>query len=113
MGNSLHKLGAFAFKRPLWVILSWVIILAVLGYAATVFMKPTSSSISIPGTQGQQALDKMSALFPDVGRGSGRIVFATSGDKTIADYKQTIVDSTAEFEKIKGVSRVVDPFANP
>jgi len=113
MGNALHKLGAFAFKRPLWVIVGWVIILAILGYTAVLYMKPTSSSVSIPGTQAQKALDKMTTLFPDVGRGSGRIVFAISGNKTIDSYKQTITQATTDFGKINGVERVIDPYANP
>lgn len=112
MGQKLHRLGQFAFNHPAWVIAVWVIILGVLGYAASVNMKPTSDAISIPGTEAQKALDKMSSLFPDAGKGSARIVFAAPDGKKIADYSDVIKDSTTSFGKVDGVSRVIDPIAN-
>ena len=113
MGDKLHRLGAFAFKHPAWVIGFWIVILALLGYLAAVNMKPTSSAITIPGTQAQTALDRMGQLFPGAGKGSGRIVFAALTDKTISDYSRAISESTADFSKIKGVSQVVDFSTNP
>lgn len=112
MGQKLHKLGQFAFNHPAWIIAIWLIILGALGYAASVNMKPTSDAISIPGTEAQKALDKMSSLFPDAGKGSARIVFAAPDGKKISDYSEAIKDSTASFEKIDGVSRVIDPITN-
>ena len=112
MGNSLHKLGAFAFKRPFAIIGFWVVILAILGFTASQFIKPTSSAISIPGTEAQKALDRMSELFPDAGAGSARIVFAAPEGKTIDAYKQTISDSTTAFSQLDDVTQVVDPFTN-
>jgi RND superfamily putative drug exporter len=76
MGKKLHLLGAFAFRHPVWVTSIWVIVIVLLGYAASVYIKPTSSAISIPGTEAQKALDRMGELFPNEGKGSGRIVFA-------------------------------------
>jgi putative drug exporter of the RND superfamily len=113
MGDKLHKIGSFAFRRPVIVITFWIIVLAVLGYLASVYIKPTSSEISIPGTEGQKALDRMAELFPNAGKGSGRIVFAAPDGKTIDDYKTTIIQSTAEFAKIDGVSQVADYTLNP
>lgn len=112
MGQKLHALGAFAFKRPFLIISIWLVILATLGFTASQFMKPTSSAISIPGTQAQMALDRMGELFPDAGAGSARIVFAAPEGKTIEEYRQTITDSTDKFSKIEGVSQVADPFTN-
>lgn len=112
MGNKLHQLGAFAFKRPFVVMGFWIVILAILGFTASQFIKPTSSAISIPGTEAQKALDRMSELFPDAGKGSARIVFAVPEGKTIDDYKQAITDSTAAFSKLDEVSQVIDPLAN-
>ena len=83
MGQKLHALGAFAFKRPFLIISIWVAILAILGFTASQFIKPTSSAISIPGTEAQKALDRMSTLFPAAGAGSARVVFAAPEGKTI------------------------------
>lgn len=113
MGQKLHILGAFAFRRPFLVIAIWVAILIVLGFTASQFIKPTSSAISIPGTEAQKALDRMEELFPRAGAGSARIVFAAPEGKTIEQYTQVITDSTDEFSKLDGVSQVVDPLTNP
>lgn len=112
MGRKLHELGSFAFKHPVWVTAFWVIVIAILGLTASQFIKPTSSSISIPGTEAQKALDRMSELFPNAGKGSGRIVFAAPGDKKISDYANEIKESTADFSQIEGVSQVIDPLTN-
>ncbi|MDB5183690.1 MAG: rane transport protein [Candidatus Saccharibacteria bacterium] len=112
MGKSLHKLGSFAFTHPIWVITVWIVILGALGYLASVNIQSTSSAISIPGTEGQKALDEMAKLFPSAGKGTGRIVFAAEDGKTIADYSDVIKDSTTKFLKIDGVSGVVDPTVN-
>lgn len=112
MGKKLHVLGAFAFKHPVWVVGVWVIIVAILGYAASVYIKPTSSAISIPGTEAQRALDRMSTLFPNEGKGSGRIVFAAPDGKKITDYTGVVTKSTKSFAAINGVSQAVDYTVN-
>ncbi len=112
MGKKLHLLGAFAFRRPFVVLGVWIALLIVLGFTAAHFIKPTSSAISIPGTEAQKALDRMSELFPDAGKGSARIVFAAPSGKTIDDYRQVIADSTTAFEKLGGVTQVIDPTVN-
>lgn len=113
MGKKLHQLGALAFKHPFAVIGIWIVIIAILSFAASQFMKPTSSSIAIPGTDAQKALDRMSELFPDAGKGSGRIVFAAPDGKTIENYKRQITDSSADFVKIDGVLQAIDYTVNP
>lgn len=113
MGKKLHQLGAFAFRYPFVVIGIWVVILAILIFTASQFMKPTTTSISIPGTDAQKALDRMSELFPDAGKGSARIVFAAPEGKTIDDFKQQITSSTSDFSKIDDVSQVIDITTNP
>lgn len=113
MGQKLHSLGAFAFRRPFVVIGIWIVILAALGFTAAQFIKPTSSSISIPGTEAQKALDRMKELFPNEGAGSARIVFAAPEGKTIEQFEQAIKNSTDELTKIEGVSQAVDPLVNP
>ena len=113
MGNKLHKLGALAFNHPFKVILIWVVILAVLVLTAVQFIKPTSSAISIPGTEAQKALDRMGELFPSAGKGSARIVFAAPDGKTIDEYRSVITQSTVDFSKLDDVAQVVDYTVNP
>ncbi|RYF87576.1 MAG: hypothetical protein EOO03_10450, partial [Chitinophagaceae bacterium] len=73
---------------------------------------PTTSSISIPGTEAQKALDRVSELFPDAGKGSGRVVFATHNGTTIPESNDKITAVISELSKLDDVSRVVSPFEN-
>lgn len=113
MGKGLHKLGAYAFAHPWQIIAGWVVVIALLGFGASKMMEPTSSSISIPGTEAQKALDRVSELFPDAGKGSGRVVFAAEDGKKIDDYTTQIEALAADAKKVDGVTRVVTPFSNP
>lgn len=109
LAKQLHALGAAAFRHPWRVVAVWIGVLTILGVGAAQFYQAPSSSISIPGTQAQQAIDRVGELFPDSGGASGRIVFhATSG--SIQDQKTVIEDLVKEVEQVDGVSRAVSPF---
>ena len=109
LAKFLHKLGASTFRHPWQVITAWVAVLALLGIGAANFYQAPSSSISIPGTQAQQAIDRVSELFPDSGGASGRIVFhATSG--TVEDQKESIEELIKKVDEVDGVSQAVSPF---
>lgn len=113
MGNFLDKLGVHAFTHKWRYITGWVVILTLLGIGAFVYMKPTSSALTIPGTKAQVALDRANELFPDLGSGSGRVVVATSDGKVVDEYKSTITDLTQTLSKVEGVERAISPFENP
>ncbi len=109
MAQWLHKIGLGAFTHPWRVVAGWLLLLAVLGGLAAHFIKPTSSAISIPGTQAQRAIDRASELFPSGGKGTGRIVFhATRG--TVADQRASIEALVQKVKAIDGVTQVVSPF---
>lgn len=109
MAQWLHKIGAFAFTHPWRVLAGWLVILVVLGGLAAQFMKPTSPAISIPGTDAQKAIDRAAELFPDGGKGTGRVVFAAR-QGTIAEQKAAIETLVSKVKAIDGVTQVVSPF---
>jgi RND superfamily putative drug exporter len=113
MGKALHKLGIFAFTHAWYVVAGWVVIIGLLGYSASVYIKPTSSTISIPGTEAQKALDQMSELFPNSGKGSGRIVFEAPAGKKLSDLKDQVTETSSQFSKVNGVLKAIDFTQNP
>ena len=110
MGKFLRALAKLAFTHPWRVLGAWLIIFVVLGVAASTFIKAPSSSISIPGTQAQQAIDNVGNLFPEAGGGTGRIVFKAENGQTIVSQKTEIESLLADIAKVDGISQVVSPF---
>lgn len=112
MGNFLLKLGERAFELRWVIVVAWLVIVAGLGGTAYHYMKPPTSNISIPGTEAQKTFDRYGELFPDEGKGSGRLVFEAR-EGTIQDHTQEIDSLLAQVGKVKNVAAVVSPFDNP
>jgi RND superfamily putative drug exporter len=111
MGKFLHKIGENLFEKRWWVVSIWLVIILSLAVTACHYYRPVSGAISIPGTKAQIAIDRLSELFPDIGRGSGKIVFHS--DNNINDYKSEITNITDKIKKIEGVTGAISPFDNP
>lgn len=112
MGNFLQKLGTRAFELKWVIVVVWIVILGALGLAAAHYFKSPTSAIKIPGTEAQKTFDRYSELFPDEGKGTGRVVFYTA-DGTVKDHSADINKLLDELKKVHGVSAVVSPFDNP
>jgi RND superfamily putative drug exporter len=108
----LHRLGILAYRKRWLFVASWLIVIIVVGLFAGHFIKPTSSDISIPGTQAQKALNRFGELFPNAGKGTGRVVFAAPDGKTIENYKIQINDANAKLGSVNGVAQAISPFVN-
>ena len=113
MDRMLQKIGRGAYRHPWRIIAAWLVVLGVLAGVATLNYKAPTTAITIPGTAGQSALDKMNQLFPDAGRGSARIVFAAPEGKTLDDFRTTIDETSSAIGKVDGVRTVISPFQNP
>lgn len=108
LAKLLHKVGAASFQHPWWTISSWLVILAMLGLGAAQFYQAPSSNISIPGTQGQQAIDRVGELFSDSGGASGRIVF--KADDGVQNHTEQITKLVDEVNQVDGIAQAVSPF---
>lgn len=113
MSAWLERVGKIMFRHKWFVIASWVVVVGIVGALAMHFYKAPSNAISIPGTEAQQAIDRLGELFPDAGKGSARIVFASKDATLLADHQQAIERFNAELSQVKGVSQVISPFTYP
>jgi RND superfamily putative drug exporter len=112
MAGQLQKLGELMFRLKWWVVTAWVIILAILAVVATQVGFNTTSEISIPGTQAQQALTRFNELFPDTGAQSAKVVIAVPSDKSVNDYKEDITKLADNIATVDGVTNAITPFVN-
>lgn len=112
MSSLLYRLGRGAYRGKGWVLLAWLLILALLGGLAGLVMEDFDDAFRIPGTQSQEALDQLSATFPQAGGTSATLVVVAPDGKSVDDPALITALSTAraEFEKLPMVTTASDPY---
>ncbi|MFT4215018.1 MAG: MMPL family transporter, partial [Microbacterium sp.] len=112
MSTFLFSLGRWSYRHPWRVLVAWLILLALAGGGAAVFMKGTDNSFSIPGTEAQEGIALLERTFPQAsGTSAQLIIVAPDGQRVDADPLAAIVsDAVEDFEAVDGVIAVTDPF---
>lgn len=110
MTNGLQKLGTTMFKLKWWTVLFWTVVIAALSVVMLQVGPKTTDSLSIPGTQAQQTLDRFGELFPDAGASSAKVVVAAPEGKKVADYNDAITVLTKDIAQVNEVTTAVSPF---
>lgn len=112
MTGALQKLGETMFKLKWWTVLFWLVVIGGLSIVMVQVGPRTTDSLSIPGTQAQQTLDRFNEIFPDQGASSAKVIVATDGGK-IADHSAAIKKLTADVAEVKEVTTAMSPFDVP
>ena len=74
MATLLYRLGRFSFRHPWRMLAVWLILMiGILGGGIALGGK-TNDSFAIPGTQSQNAIDRLEAVFPSAAGASAQIV---------------------------------------
>lgn len=113
MSSFLYSLGQFCFRRRGIVLISWVLILGVIGGAAAMFSRGFEDSFTIPGTESQEALDSLEVTLPQMAYSSATIiVVAPEGESmsstSITDAVAKSVDALAEIPHVDSVQNPFD-----
>jgi len=110
----LYRLGRLSFRRRALVAAVWAAILMALGAGALTLSGSLSDSVTIPGTESQQAIDRLAEHFPQASAGGGtaRVVIAAPDGQKITDPAgQAAVESVVQkLKSAPKVAAVVDPF---
>lgn len=112
MASVLYAMGRWITRFRWLVVAGWLLLLALVGGGAALFNQGTDNSISIPGTEAQQALDQLSRTFPQVSGASAQlVVVAPDGAKiTDAALKSAVTDEASVLAQLPGVSSATSPF---
>ncbi len=114
MATLLHRLGRFAYRRPVLVLSVWVAVLVLLGAGAATLHRPMASTVSIPGTESQRAIDLLKQRMPQasVGNASARIVFTANRSAKVTDPERmaAIEQALHKVSALPHVVAVIDPF---
>lgn len=114
MATVLHALGRFSFRRRRLIALVWLVLLTAGIAGAVTLSGSTSSSLRVPGTEAQRALDRLAQSFPNASAAgaTARVVFAAPSGTALTDpaYRQAVTAIVTEVRTAPQVSSVTDPF---
>ncbi|MGW4395648.1 MMPL family transporter [Amycolatopsis nivea] len=114
MAPFLYRLGRLSFRRRILVAAVWALVLAAVGAGALTLSGKLSDSVTIPGTESQQAIDRLAEHFPQAAAGGGTArvaIAAPDGHKVTDPAGQAAVESVVgKLKSAPKVAAVVDPF---
>lgn len=112
MALFLHRIGRAAFGRAWLVVIAWAVALGALLGLGIGLGGQLQESYAIPGTESQDAIDQLAAVFPQTAGASAKaVVEAPEGESVVnAPYRDAIEAMESELEDVDGVASVLGPF---
>ncbi|AXH34501.1 MMPL family transporter [Humibacter sp. BT305] len=110
MATLLYRVGAFAARFHILVIVGWVIVLGLAVGGAQLLGGTLVSSFSIPGTQSQNALDMLEQRFPQASGAASKVIYVAPQGQQITAFESQIDDSIAQLKTLDHVSMVTGPW---
>ncbi|SKC76530.1 efflux RND transporter permease subunit [Krasilnikoviella flava] len=112
MSSVLYSLGRWAARARRLVVIGWLLVLAVVGGAAGLLYQGFDNSVTIPGTESQDALDSLSATFPQVSGSSAQIIVVAPDGSTIEDdaVRGPVEDAVDDIGELDQVAAVTSPY---
>jgi RND superfamily putative drug exporter len=113
MATLLYRIGHFAYRRAWLVIGVWIVVLGGVLGGGFALGGHTQESFAIPGTESQDAIDKLAAVFPAASGASAQVVYKAPAGATVNDptYKAAIEKMATELTDVAGVSSVLSPYS--
>jgi RND superfamily putative drug exporter len=113
MTGVLYRLARFSVRYRFAVLAAWVVLAVALVGASHRLGDHTNDSVTLPGTNSQQAADALGKSFPGQANGSSPIVLhVASGKLTDSKYSQAVNQAAAEVAKAPDVASVVNPLTS-
>ncbi|HET7326381.1 MAG TPA: MMPL family transporter [Nocardioidaceae bacterium] len=112
MANLLYRIGRTSFARRGTVLATWLLLLtAITGAVLAVGTAPTSS-ITIPGTESQRALDALEQEFPQAAGASGTIVIRAPQGQSVLDpsNRSAVLATVQAANELPGVVGATSPY---
>ncbi|PZR53434.1 MMPL family transporter [Xylanimonas oleitrophica] len=112
MSSVLYQLGRWAVRARRLVVIGWVVVLALVGGAAGLLQKGLDNDVSIPGTEANAALERLSATFPQVSGASAQLIVVAPDGETIEApaVRGPVEDAVEALGDIDQVAAVTSPY---
>ncbi|GAA4416072.1 MMPL family transporter [Georgenia halophila] len=112
MSSALYSLGRWAVRARRLVVVAWILVLGLVGALAATVGNGLDDEISIPGTESQEAMDRLSGTFPEVSGASAQLVVVAPEGGTIDDaaVRGPLEDAVEEIAGLDQVTAVASPY---
>ena len=112
MSSVLYSLGRWAVRARRLVVAIWVVALVLVGGAAGLLQQGLDNQVSIPGTESQEALDRLAATFPEVSGASAQVIVVAPEGASVKDepLRAAITDGVEAIGDVSQVAAVTSPF---
>lgn len=112
MSSVLYSLGRWAVRARRLVVVMWVVVLVLVGGAAGLLQQGLDNAVTIPGTESQEALDRLAATFPQVSGASAQVIVVAPEGESIKDepVRSAITDGVEAIGDVSQVAAVTSPF---
>jgi RND superfamily putative drug exporter len=111
MATLLYRIGRFAARRSIAVIVGWVVVLGLAITGAGALGGTMSSSFAIPGTESQTAIDMLDQRFAAASGGSAKVIFVPPAGSTVDDFEDQIGAAVTALTPLEHVTSVTSPFS--
>jgi Predicted drug exporters of the RND superfamily len=108
----LYRLGKASYERAGRVLLAWVISLIAIAGGGFALSSSTDEEFRIPGSESQEAFDRLEAVFPAfAGASAQAVVVAPAGERLDErDNRLAIIRLTSAIDRLEGIEEAVHPF---
>uniref|UniRef100_UPI0025C49B2A MMPL family transporter n=1 Tax=Herbiconiux sp. TaxID=1871186 RepID=UPI0025C49B2A len=113
MATLLYRIGRFAYRKAWYVVIAWLLALAAILGGGLALGGQTAESFTIPGTESQQAIDKLENLFPSAAGAAATIVIVAPDGQNVNDdtVEQEITAVSDDIADLDQVSAVISPYS--
>ncbi|GAB3692573.1 MMPL family transporter [Saccharopolyspora tripterygii] len=114
MSSLLYRLGRAVVRGRAWVLVAWLVLLAVLGTGAALFQQGMETELAIPGSESQDTLDHLNNVFPQMSGSSAQLVATTApGERIDSPQGREAIEAVIDrVEGQEGVTAVMDPLSD-
>lgn len=110
MAKLLYRLGRGSANRPWFVIIGWLLVLAITVTAFFAFSGRLNESVSIPGTETERVTDELAEALPEAADGVGRVVLVSDSGEFNQEQRDGIALTLSKVSEVEGVTGTLDPF---
>ena len=112
MATLLYRLGKASYRRAGRVLMAWLAALVAIGGIGFGFAGQTDEEFRIPGSESQEAFDRLEAVFPAfAGASAQAVLVAPEGERLDqAEYRSLIIRLTGTIDRLDGIEEAVHPF---